>query len=68
MTEPEPRPEAPYGDFQLHIYMAGVWVAIATEMLLPCGVAPCRTVGSISGDDLLGPTEPGHRLLHANKE
>ncbi|MCW2894166.1 MAG: hypothetical protein JWO75_3655 [Actinomycetia bacterium] len=30
MTEPGPRPAAPYGDFQLEIYLAGVGVSLNT--------------------------------------
>jgi hypothetical protein len=30
MTEPGPRPAAPYGDFQLEIYLARVGVSLNT--------------------------------------
>ena len=48
--------------------LAGAGVIFATEMLFLRGIEPWRTVGSISGGDLLALVELGHRLLDANKE
>lgn len=33
MTEPEPKPAAPYGDFQLEIYLAGAGVQLTTNRM-----------------------------------
>ena len=33
MTDPGPRPPAPYGDFQLEIYLAGAGISFTTEMV-----------------------------------
>ena len=33
MPEPGPRPDAPYGDFQLEIYLAGAGVSFITNRM-----------------------------------
>jgi endonuclease VIII len=48
--------------------LAGAGTIYATEMMFLRGIDPWRTVGSISGDDILRLVELGHRLLDANKE
>ena len=48
--------------------LAGAGTIYATEMMFLRGIDPCRTVGSLSADELTALVELGHRLLDANKE
>jgi len=62
-------PDRPVGEALLdQRNLAGLGTIYMSEALFLRGIAPWRTVGSISGDGLLGLVELGHRLLDANKE
>jgi endonuclease-8 len=63
------QPDRPIGEALLdQRNLAGAGTIYATEMMFLRGIAPWRTVGFLSTDELTALVELGHRLLDANKE